>query len=421
MQAQTPPDADRDENGLIEIDSLLMLHNMRHDLAGTSYKTSTASVGDASGCPDTGCIGYELTGNLDFDLRWRWKHLVEATVTWSYSSGCRGTARPVIFRWTAMAPAAGCRSVTDQIPLSLSLTATATGSATSPSVASQTHVGLFGVIKIDGGSGAAIRNLGLVDNLADYTGSSDSLIYIGGLVGSQGGGSITASYATGDADGGDGSDDSVGGLVGMQGSGSITASYATGDADGGDGSDDRVGGLVGLQGSGSITASYATGDADGGDGSDDSVGGLVGMQGSGSITASYATGDADGGDGSDDRVGGLVGLQGSGSITASYATGDADGGDGSDDSVGGLVGLQGSGSITASYATGDADGGDGGSDLVGGLVGYQLQGPIAVSYSFGGTIGRGDRGVGWLDKTSRSRHSGSADRSQCRVGLEQCR
>ena len=63
-----PTQADRDSNGLIEIDSLLMLHNMRHNLAGTSYKTSTASVGNSSGCPATGCIGYELTRNLDFDV-----------------------------------------------------------------------------------------------------------------------------------------------------------------------------------------------------------------------------------------------------------------------------------------------------------------------------------------------------------------
>ena len=209
---------------------------------------------------------------------------------------------------------------------------------------------------------------------------------VGGLVGLSYG-SITASYATGDADGGDGDDDRVGGLVGLLFSGgSITASYATGDAHGGDGSSDHVGGLVGLS-YGSITASYATGDAHGGDGDDDRVGGLVGLS-QGSITASYATGDADGGDGSSDRVGGLVGLLFSvGSITASYATGDADGGDGGNDLVGGLVGLQDGGSITASYATGDADGGDGDSDSVGGLVGFQNGGSITASYGFGGTIG----------------------------------
>ena len=60
--------ADRDGNGLIEIDSLTELHNMRYDPTGASYKTSTASVGDSSGCPTTGCIGYELMQDLDFDV-----------------------------------------------------------------------------------------------------------------------------------------------------------------------------------------------------------------------------------------------------------------------------------------------------------------------------------------------------------------
>ena len=294
---------DRDGDGLIEIDSLTDLHNMRHNLAGTSYKASAASVGDTSGCPATGCIGYELARNLDFDVNGdgsTWSG--NANVGYSLDSGDRHAG---------YFPVDG-NDAGGWLPI---------GDETSPFVAvfngnghkisnlairrDQTHVGLFGAI----GSGAAIRNLGLVDNLADYTGSSDSDIFIGGLVGLQStGSSITASYATGDADGGDGLSDRVGGLVGLS-LGSITASHATGDADGGDGNADIVGGLVGSQGIGSsITASYATGDADGGVGGFDRVGGLVGEQRGGSITASYATGDADGGVGDFDFVGGLVGL-----------------------------------------------------------------------------------------------------------------
>ena len=144
--------------------------------------------------------------------------------------------------------------------------------------------------------------------------------------------------------------------VGKPGDGSITGSYATGDADGGAGAGDYVGGLVGFQENGSITGSYATGNADGGAGVFDYVGGLVGLQ-FGSITASYATGNADGGAGNSDRVGGLVGWQDSGSITASYATGDADGGAGDQDTVGGLVGDQ-RGSITGSYSFGSKVGGE---------------------------------------------------------------
>ena len=186
----------------------------------------------------------------------------------------------------------------------------------------QTLVGLFGAI----GGGAAIRNLGLVDNLVDSTGSSSETFGIGGLVGVQFTSSITASYATGPAAGGDGGSDAVGGLVGTQaGDALITASYATGAVSGGDGNEDIVGGLVGFQFGGSITASYATGAVSGGDGNEDIVGGLMGFQFGGSITASYATGAADGGDGNGDRVGGLVGFQFGSSITASYGFGSVTG------------------------------------------------------------------------------------------------
>ena len=177
----------------------------------------------------------------------------------------------------------------------------------------QDYIGLFGRTESD----AIIRNLGLIDNLADYTGSSGAPNYIGSLVGQQNGGLIMASYATGAAVGGDGNSDYVGGLVGWH-NGSITASYATGPAAGGAGGFDHVGGLVGSS-RGLITASYATGAADGGDGRD-YAGGLVGLLNGGSITASYATGIADGGDGDEDSVGGLVGEQRGGLSRASYAT-----------------------------------------------------------------------------------------------------
>ena len=416
--------ADRDKNGLIEIDTLLMLHNMRHNLAGTSYKSSADSDGDDTGCPAAGCKGYELTGDLDFDRDGdgsTWSGNAEDGFILDFGDD-RTSYFPVI------GGAGGW------LPI---------GSFSNPFVAvfdgkghrisnlairrNQDYVGLFGRM----GGDAAIRNLGLIDNLADYTGSSGENRYIGGLVGRQNGGSITASYATGPADGGNGDFDHVGGLVGRQSGGSIKASYATGVARGGNGNSDYVGGLVGWQSSGSIRESYATGDAYGKNGYDnvgglvgrqdggtsirashatgdahggeggkfttysaiETAGGLVGWKRGGSITASYATGDAHGGAG-EEAVGGLVGEHDGGSVTASYATGVADGGDSSDDRVGGLVGWQYGGSITASYARGDADGGSGARDYVGGLVGWKTGGSITASYATGdvdGGSGTGDR------------------------------
>jgi hypothetical protein len=54
-------DVDDDNNGLIEIATLQELDLMRYDSAGTSLN------GDSTGCPATGCNGYELVADLDFD------------------------------------------------------------------------------------------------------------------------------------------------------------------------------------------------------------------------------------------------------------------------------------------------------------------------------------------------------------------
>ena len=389
--------ADLNSNGLIEIDSLTQLHNMRYNLKGTSYKTGRNMSGSTIGCPiDTGCFGYELTGNLDFDKN-------NSGSTWSTSDeGNNGTieytldasdnAEPYFVvdsgGWIpigkAQLPAGSTDSTCDNNGNNTCFDATFDGKGYKITGLAMRkdleYLGMFGAT----GASADIRNLGLVANLADYTGASNNAIHIGGLVGFQFGGSITGSYATGVAAGGAGNNDRVGGLVGSQFGGSITASYATGAAAGGAGNVNRVGGLVGFQFGGSITASYATGEAAGGIGDENRVGGLVGRQEIGSITASYATGNAAGGAGYLNYVGGLVGFQFGGSITASYATGNAAGGAGFIDYVGGLVGFQFGGSITASYATGNADGGDGVGDIVGGLVGSKEEGSIiTASYSFG--------------------------------------
>ena len=375
-------DVDADGDGLIEIDSLTMLHNIRYNLIGTSYKTSAGDVGagdngDNMSCGSiettglltgiTLCNGYELIRNLNFDRdrdgTWNggnrsldssdnvdpyflvvggkggWKPIGEATLDNDGDLICSNanTCFNAIFEGNG-----------------LKITGLAIRRA-------KQFIGMFGAI----GAKAKIRNIGLVDSLAVCTRTSNTN-YIGGLVGYQNAGSITVSYTIGGAaDGGDKKRDSVGGLVGYQNAGSITSSYATGSVDGGDENRDSVGGLVGTQGaSGSITASYARGAVNGGPDRTnkrngdamDHVGGLVG-QSYGSITSSYATGDVDGGDGITDSVGGLVGIQRvSGSITASYATGAVDGG-AKADRVGVLVGRRSStdttfGEIIASYGFG---------------------------------------------------------------------
>ena len=63
---------DDDNDGLIEISSLEMFNNIRYDLDGTHYDDeaddTAGNEGSNLGCPSTsGCNGYELIENLDFD------------------------------------------------------------------------------------------------------------------------------------------------------------------------------------------------------------------------------------------------------------------------------------------------------------------------------------------------------------------
>ncbi|MDR0517835.1 MAG: hypothetical protein LBH25_12400 [Fibromonadaceae bacterium] len=247
--------------------------------------------------------------------------------------------------------------------------------------------GLFGYAA----SGSVIKNLGVV---ALYV-SGGYENCVGGLVGSNEGGTITDCYVTGNVSGntagglacwnsgtitnsyamGNVNHGTAGGLVGKNEGGTIADCYAAGNVN----ASYVVGGLVGRNG-GIITNSYATGNAGGGyannctGGSvhDGTVGGLVGENEGGTIANSYATGNVKCG-----IAGGLVGNNSNKStIENSYAMGNVTGGN----AVGGLVGSN-DGTITACYAAGNAKG-----NAVGGLAGSN-EGIITNSYSMGNVAG----------------------------------
>ena len=219
-----PVDADGD--GLIDISSLDQLNNMRHNRAGTSYKTSSADVGTPCGTDATiPCTGYELTQNLDFASASSYDSN-SINATWRPTGGDPDTATN-----------AGWEPIGDATD-SFATVFEGNGYTISNLYIRRTGtIGLFGVTN----SAATIRNIGIINN-ASY-GSTGRNITVGGLVGWNIG-TISASYATGTVDGGGGASGRVGGLVGDN-DGTITASYATGDVDGGAGAADRVGGLVG--------------------------------------------------------------------------------------------------------------------------------------------------------------------------------
>ena len=132
----------------------------------------------------------------------------------------------------------------------------------------------------------------------------------GGLVG-ENDGTISASSSSGDVVG----TGNVGGLVGQNG-GAIVGGYSSSSVTG---TTNSIGGLVGANASGTISAGYSSGDVTGNvipDGNFNSVGGLVGMN-TGFVTASYSSGSVTATPRAID-VGGLMGGSSLGYTATSY-------------------------------------------------------------------------------------------------------
>ena len=283
-------DYDSDDDGLIDVGNLAQLNAMRYDLNGdgltdepanwSKYRMAFVEGSWDMGCLD-GCIGYELTTNLDFDTDGD-GDVDSGDDYWNNGAGWMpiGDSSSSFSSFAAIFEGNG-RTITNLFIDS-----------------SENNIGLFGVT----GSSAVIRNLEMVS--VQVTGTDD----VGGLVGSNGG-AVSGSFTTGKVSG----DDDVGGLVGANLSdGAVSASYSTVQVTG----DDRIGGTAGLN-NGEVRAAYATGRVVGGS----LVGGLIGWN-TGEVNISYATGLVS----SRSTVGGLVGRNGGGgNITDSYWDSDTSG------------------------------------------------------------------------------------------------
>ena len=310
-------DYDIDDDGLIEIGTLEQLSAVRHDLDGNSVEDSPegvrpyfAAFPDAArdmGC-GTGCRGFELTRDLDFDDPSSYAS-GKVDRGWSASEG--GSGWEPIGTLSSTSPLAGRHFDADFFGNGHSVRNLFIRRPESDGV------GLFGLVGGTRAPNKAIMDVEVVDVVV--TGRD----YVGGLVGAH----DETREQTGFAEYWNRSVDirgvgvsgrvsgrnMVGGIAGF-GSGRIAHSFAAAQVSGGQ----SVGGLVGesWQGHsglsfGTIAASYATGPVSG----DINVGGLIGSN-SGTILACYATGMVEG----NWLVGGLVGSA-YGPVSASYAIG----------------------------------------------------------------------------------------------------
>ena len=306
-------DVDADGNGLIEIATAQQLNQSRHNLLGSSFKSSAGGVGNANGCGNggsvTACNGYELIADIYLTTYTNWQPIGRCP---TLISG-RCTDLDALFN----AIFDGNSHTINDLTIA------------NPAGSYANAAGLFGAISSD----SVLRNIHIRSGNI-----SDGGHNVGLLVGYARRASIINSSAEGAVDA---SGNNVGGLVGDGFDATITSSYAAGGAVSGD---EEVGGLVGSGVDATITSSYAAGGDVSGTGNN--VGGLVGWGLDATITSSYAAGGAVSGANS---VGGLVGngaIQvGGGAITSSYAAGGAVSGA---SGVGGLVGF-GGGTVTASY------------------------------------------------------------------------
>ncbi len=336
-------DYDTDDDGLIEVSNLPQLNAIRWDLdgdgvtnqefglrlnsqghpsheAGSSFAADYAAAfpnaAPGMGCPSSGCEGYELTADLDFNTS---ANGAAGAAYWGGKEGWR--------------PIGSFSSNLTSNRIHFSGVFDGNGhTIRNPRMEFDTYstAGFFAGMSANG----VIRDLNLES--ADVSGDHR----VGVLVGTNRG-TIADSHVSGAVMG----SASVGGLVGEnKGTGVIRSSCADVSVTGTkpvseDGRD--VGGLVGFN-EGAVRASCASGDVSG---KANNTGGLVGNNApGGSVTASYASGDVSG---SGRYIGGLVGTNW-GPVTASYASGNTMGGA----DTGGLVGHNGS-TVTNGYWNSD--------------------------------------------------------------------
>ncbi len=278
-------DYDANDNNLIDVATLARLDAMRYDLNGdgvsatgkdaVQYAAAFPGLTPGMGCP-TGCTGYELTADLDFDTDD--SGTVDSSDTYPNWTPIGGTY-------------AGDFDGNNHTIANLTIDA----------AASVANVGLFAAVSGD------ISGVGLPD--ASVSGAANG-IKAGVLAGQvTATGSVTSSWATGSVTSTSTSSDTklIGGLVGHS-LGPVRASYAGVDVTAANTATvSSAGGLVGYLFATTLTASYATGAVAGGASVSSYAGGLVGaaINGASVITASYATGAVTAGTGT--NTGGLAG------------------------------------------------------------------------------------------------------------------
>jgi hypothetical protein len=223
-------DYDLDDDGLIEINSLADLDEIRNNLDGTSL------YGESTGCPEAGCNGFELTTTLDFDTNADGK-MDENDAYWN---GGEGWVPIGDFHNTFISIFDGGHNEIRNLYINRP---------------DAEYIGLFASVgDYDNDVTSIIRNLGLTGDLAMVSGGKNEVVsYVGGFVGfAQMGTSISSCYNTIDVVAQGTLGGTGGGIVGKADIISIVDSYNLGDVSG-----SKSGGLVGYLSDSNIENSFS--------------------------------------------------------------------------------------------------------------------------------------------------------------------
>ena len=301
-------DIDQDGDGLIEIYDLEGLNEIRYQLDGSGYRASAYATKITRGCPATGCRGYELMKDLDFNTDDSYRSAASNKTAWTDPN------------------AAGWQPIGNSDDGFFNSVLEGNGHTIAHLYINRSDediVGLLGSVAFN----AQIQNVRLVNvnvkgglNIGSLAGLNDGIIInvrvtgtvsgrseVGGLT-SRNANQIISSFANVTVTA---SQDFAGGLVGGNSISNVgpTAFISESGASGNVIGDRFVGGLSGRN-FGNIINSYATGSATG----SNAVGGLVGLCNTDCIIENtYAVGTVIG----TSTVGGLVGDH-SGLVIASY-------------------------------------------------------------------------------------------------------
>ena len=334
---------DYDGNGLIDLVTQEHFDNIRYNLAGTSYKTSTTDTG--TNCGGSDCRGYELLANLDLSSFANWQPI--GSLDKPFTSILQGNGYSI----TNLAINGGYFATDDR-----------------------DYLGLFATL-----SGATIDNL--VVEVTSISGNS----YVGALAGSAANSIINKvqiraanTSSTLSATG-----HTVGGILGRITETTITNATSDLDVVGiGGVSLAGLGGIVGYAEDSSISHAYSSASVSVGE-LFHSVGGLVGFMTNSRLSYSSASGSVSGG-GTNENHGGLVGYMESSSVSYSSASGSVISSKDYGQNHGGLVGyMTTNSSVSYSSASGSVIDLEAAVSFVyGGLVGYATNsGKIIHSWS----------------------------------------